>query len=213
MVSRKRNDLDRAGRPLPRHLAGSFRMAGTIPRTAPRARTPPAAPQPGIVAHGRNHPKNGAERWDGQARQVGENDIATVPSPSGPAEMGYISRMRFEPGELALLAETQEIEIETALPGGPAHRTIIWIVVDGGDAFVRSYRGASARWYREAVAYPQVTIHVDGRALPARAVAAVDPASIRRTSDALASKYAASDSTPAMLQPDVLDTTLRLTPR
>jgi hypothetical protein len=126
--------------------------------------------------------------------------------------MGYAARMHFAPGELALLAETKEIEIETALVGGPAHRTIVWIVVDGDDAFVRSFRGSSARWYREAVANPQVAIHAQGLVLDARAVAAIDPASIRRTSDALARKYADSESTQAMLAPEVLDTTLRLTP-
>jgi len=126
--------------------------------------------------------------------------------------MGYAARMRFEPDELDRLAETEEIEIETALPGGPAHRTIIWVVVDGDDAFIRSYKGADARWYREAVANPEVTIHAEGFALRARAVAAVDPASIRRTNDALASKYAGFEGTPGMLSPEVFDTTLRLTP-
>ena len=126
--------------------------------------------------------------------------------------MGYIARMRFEPAELALLAETREIEIETALPDGPVHRTIIWVVVDGDDAFVRSYRGATARWYREAVANPEVTIHADDVALHARAVAAVDPASIRRVSDGLVRKYTGRGGLEPMLQPDVLDTTLRLIP-
>ena len=120
--------------------------------------------------------------------------------------------MRFAPGDRSVLAETEEIEIETALPGGPAHRTIIWVVVDGDDAFVRSYKGATARWYREAVANPHVTIHAPGLVLHARAVAAVDPGSIRRTSDALARKYGGHDSTELMLRPEVLDTTLRLTP-
>ena len=88
--------------------------------------------------------------------------------------------MRFEPGELALLAATEEIEIETAAADGPAHRTIIWVVVDGDDAFIRSVHGRSARWYREATAHPEVTVHVGGRALPARVV----PASMRSRSDA-----------------------------
>jgi hypothetical protein len=140
------------------------------------------------------------------------NGTATIPSPSGPAEMGYAARMRFAPGELSLLAETQEIEIETALPGGPAHRTIIWVVVDGDDAFVRSVNGASARWYREAVANPEVTIHAPDLALHVRAVPAVDPDSIRRTSDALARKYAGREGIEPMLMPEVLDTTLRLVP-
>jgi hypothetical protein len=126
--------------------------------------------------------------------------------------MGYIAQMRFEPGELALLAETKEIEIETALQDGPAHRTIIWVVVDGDDAFVRSYRGATARWYREAVANPSVTIHAGGRALPARAEAAVDPESIRRVSDGLVRKYTGRGGLEPMLGPDVLDTTLKLVP-
>ena len=33
--------------------------------------------------------------------------------------MGYAARMRFEPGELALLAETEEIELETDHAGRP----------------------------------------------------------------------------------------------
>lgn len=52
--------------------------------------------------------------------------------------MGYADNMRFEPADLALLAETEEVELETARPGGPPHRTIIWVVVDGDDAFIRS---------------------------------------------------------------------------
>ena len=125
--------------------------------------------------------------------------------------------MRFDAQDLAWLDETQEIEIETAAPAGPAHRTIIWVVVDGGEAFIRSVDGATARWYREAVANPVVTLHSRGRGpartTPARAEAATDPDSIERTSDAYRRKYGRSGSSLAsMLKPDILDTTLRLTP-
>src|SRR6476469_10989281 len=99
----------------------------------------------------------------------------TVPPPSAAGEMGYADLMRFEPAELALLEATEEIEIETARPDGAAHRTTIWIVVDGDDAFIRSVNGATARWYREAVASPAVTIHAGDRALAAQAIAAADP--------------------------------------
>jgi len=127
--------------------------------------------------------------------------------------MGYAAHMRFAPEELALLAEAEEIEIETARPGGPSHRTIIWIMVDGDDAFVRSVNGVGARWYREAVADPAVTIHVDGRALPARVEPATDPDSVHRTSDELSRKYATHGaSLRSMLVPDILDTTLRVVP-
>ncbi len=126
--------------------------------------------------------------------------------------MGYPDPMRFEPGELALLAATQEIEIETAADGGPAHLTIIWVMVDGDDAFIRSVHGRTARWFREATANPDVTVHVGGRALPARVVPAADADSIRRTNDALTRKYMGIDGYPEMLEPAILDTTSRLTP-
>ena len=126
--------------------------------------------------------------------------------------MGYADPMRFESGELTLLAETMEIEIETATADGPPHRTIIWVVVDGDDTFVRSFRGPGARWYREALTNPAVRVHVAGRDLGATVVPARDPASIERTSDGLARKYAGDPATPAMLTPENADTTLRLVP-
>ena len=126
--------------------------------------------------------------------------------------MGYADLMRFESGELALLAATEEIEIETAANGGPTHRTIIWVMVDGDDAFIRSVRGSTARWFREASANPDVVIHAAGRALPAHVTAATDADSIRRTNDALTRKYTGIEGYPEMLEPAIFDTTLRLTP-
>ena len=126
--------------------------------------------------------------------------------------MGYPHPMRFEPAELALLDETEEIEIETARPGVPTHRTIIWIVVDGDDVYIRSVNGATARWYREAVENPAVTIHAGGRSLPGRATAATDVASVQRMSDALTRKYARDPALRLMLIPEIFDTTLRVVP-
>ena len=131
--------------------------------------------------------------------------------------MGYAGFMRFEPGELAWLDATEEVEIETATPGGTPHRTIIWVVVDGDEAFIRSVNGPTARWYREAVANPGVTIHSRRRVqpahvLPARAEAAADSASIERTSEALRRKYARDPALGTMLKPEIFETTLRLAP-
>jgi hypothetical protein len=126
--------------------------------------------------------------------------------------MGYAAHMRFAPDELALLTATEEIEIETARPGGPPHRTIIWVMVDGDDVFIRSVNGSSARWYREAVADPSVTIHAGGRALRTRVEAATDEDSIRRTNEGLTRKYADVPGYRPMLKPDIFDTTLRVTP-
>jgi hypothetical protein len=132
--------------------------------------------------------------------------------------LGYADSMRFDADALAWLDETREIEIETAAPSGPAHRTIIWVVVDGGDAFIRSANGDTARWYREAIANPAVTLHARGRgparaAVTARVEAAMDADSIERTSDAFRRKYAGTGGSLAtMLKAEILDTTLRLAP-
>ena len=120
--------------------------------------------------------------------------------------------MRFEESDLAAMAAAVEVDIETRSTSGETHRTIIWIVERDGQVYVRSYRGERGRWYREAVANPDVAIHVGGRRIPARAVAATDPHSIQACSAALADKYEGDPSTPAMLADDVLQTTFKLVP-
>jgi hypothetical protein len=120
--------------------------------------------------------------------------------------------MRFEAGELALLDETEEIEIETVAPGGGSHRTIIWVVVDAGDAFVRSVNGPTARWYREAVANPTVTVRAGGREVAARVAPAADPDTVRQVNAGLTRKYTGITGLREMLEPDIFETTLRLEP-
>jgi hypothetical protein len=120
--------------------------------------------------------------------------------------------MPFEPRILELLERLEEIEIETRAHDGTVHRTIVWVVADSGDAFVRSVRGAAARWYREATADPSVAIHANGERIPALAVRAADARSVARASAALERKYAADPSMPPMLREEVLGTTLRLEP-
>jgi hypothetical protein len=123
---------------------------------------------------------------------------------------------RFDADTLALLDSVREVEIETAaLDGAGSHRTVIWIVVDGDQAFVRSVRGSAGRWYREILRRPAATLHVTGQAITVTAVPAADPQSIERTSEAFRLKYGRRSraSTESMLQPHTLHTTLRLEPR
>ena len=120
--------------------------------------------------------------------------------------------MRFDESDLAAIAAAKEVDIETRSPAGDGHRTIIWIVERDGTIYVRSYRGASGRWFREALADPEVAIHVDGRRVAARAVPATDPESVEACSDGLRAKYPRSQSLRAMLVDDVLPTTLKLVP-
>lgn len=120
--------------------------------------------------------------------------------------------MPFDPDVLARLAAARTVRIETQAPEGPVHRTTIWAVVNEDRVFVRSWRGATARWYREALANPAVAVHVRKMRLPATAIPADDPDSIERCSAGLREKYAGDPSTPAMLDEEILPTTLRLEP-
>ena len=88
--------------------------------------------------------------------------------------------MSFSTEDLALLDAAQEVEIETQAPGKAAQRTVVWVVVDDGEAFVRTYKGAGSRWFRDVEANPAVAIHVGDKRLPASAIAATDPDSIER---------------------------------
>jgi hypothetical protein len=109
----------------------------------------------------------------------------------------------------------EEVEIETSAPGGgQAHRAIIWVVVDEHDrVLIRSFRGPGARWYREAIANPEVTLHFDAVALAATASPARDPARFAALIHGYQAKYSGQRSTMAMLTPENLPTTLELLPR
>lgn len=118
--------------------------------------------------------------------------------------------MHFEESDLAALDRAKEIDIETRAADGTIHRTIVWVMVRDGVVYLRSYKGASGRWYRNALADPAVALHVDGRRLAARALPATDPASVEACSQGLRDKYRTSHSLDAMLAEAVLPTTLRL---
>jgi len=122
--------------------------------------------------------------------------------------------LRFDPSDLVLLHDEEEVEIETSAgEDGPVHRAIIWIVVDDQDrVLIRSYRGPGARWFREITARPDGRVHVRGRALTVRAVPAADPDRVAACSEGLRAKYAGHGSMPVMLR-QYLETTLELLPR
>jgi len=123
---------------------------------------------------------------------------------------------RFDTPTLEMLGRVREVEIETtSLDGARSHRTIIWIVVVGNEAYVRSEYADSGRWYREARSEPQVILHAEGSAIPATAVLANDAETVEAVSDAYRAKYGkrSPGSTDAMVAPHTLETTLRLDPR
>jgi len=118
----------------------------------------------------------------------------------------------FAQSDLAALDAAEEIEVETHAADGVVHRTIVWPVVRDGVVYLRSYKGPSGRWYREAISDPSVALHVDGRRLSATAEPAADAPSVEACSAAFRDKYRGDGSLLAMLAPDVLPTTLRMVP-
>lgn len=119
----------------------------------------------------------------------------------------------FDAGTLTMLREEQEVRIETRSAAGVVHHTIIWVVVDASDrVLVRSYRGAGARWYREAIAAGTAALVMGMTTIPVRVEMATDLDRVTACSTELERKYAGDPATPAMVAEDVLDTTLQLRP-
>ncbi|HVA85997.1 MAG TPA: nitroreductase/quinone reductase family protein [Candidatus Saccharimonadales bacterium] len=121
--------------------------------------------------------------------------------------------MAFRPTDLHDLDVAREVRIETHRPDDNVQSTVIWIVVDDGDVFVRSVHGEAARWYQQAIANPDVTIDDSGRRLEARAVPVHDADSIRRINEALKPKYTGDDGFESMFEPAALLANFRLEPR
>lgn len=123
--------------------------------------------------------------------------------------------MSFDQETLKAWDQTAEVQIETSRgAGAPVHRTVIWIVVDGDQAYVRSVRGPAGRWYREMRANPHGAVHVGDRRVAIEAQPAADEATITRVSELISHKYQQRwpGPTAGMLRGEVLPTTLRLVP-
>jgi hypothetical protein len=119
--------------------------------------------------------------------------------------------LSFPKRTLELFDGAREVDVETRSPQGRVHSVPIWVVVDGDEVFIRTYRGKTSRWYRELLSGPGALV-VDGKRIRVRAVVAADSASVRRASDGYRKKYRRGGSLDAMLRRSVLPTTLRLEP-
>lgn len=116
---------------------------------------------------------------------------------------------------LGVLDESIEIDLLTPRRDGSISRRPIWVVVVDGDAYVRSYRAARGAWYQRVLVSGRATIAFDSRSVEVGMEPAGDPDLNQRVSDAFQAKYGerSPGSTEAMVSPEVIDTTLRLTSR
>lgn len=121
--------------------------------------------------------------------------------------------MPFRQTDLHDIDIAREVRIETQNKKGEVHSTIVWIVVDGEDVFVRSVRGERGRWWREAMAERHVTIDDSGRRLEGVLVPVSDDASIARVDAALTRKYADDEGYDSMMDEESRQTTALVEPR
>jgi hypothetical protein len=121
----------------------------------------------------------------------------------------------FAPDVLSALERTEEVQIEPRSPDGRSSQPVtIWVVVDGGDVYVRSARGPKGRWYQALLKHPRGVLHAGQREIPFHAVPVNDAATIARVNEAYRRKYEHKwpSETAGMLRDDVVPTTLRLEP-
>lgn len=121
----------------------------------------------------------------------------------------------FDTETLNLLDGTDEVYIETRSDAdSPEHRTIVWAVVVDGEVFVRSVRGNKGRWYREISSNPEGALHAGEDRIPVHAVPATDGPTVDAVSNTYQAKYedAYPGPTAAMVRPEALPTTLKLSP-
>ena len=118
---------------------------------------------------------------------------------------------KFDVKTLRDLHELREVAIRTEKH--PDSAVVIWIAVADDEAFVRSFRGAKGRWYRDLAAGGPASLEFGGRRLAVQAVPANDEAAIARASREYLRKYGSSSYAQAMVKPELLSTTLRLEPR
>jgi hypothetical protein len=122
--------------------------------------------------------------------------------------------MQFDAATLSRIDGAYELDIESTRPDDTTRTTTIWAVVDGGDVYVRSWKGDRGYWYQAALDRPDaLTLIVDGTRLPVRAVIADDEAAIAACSRGLSKKYRGDESLDSMLVKRILHTTMRLEPR
>jgi len=117
---------------------------------------------------------------------------------------------KFDAAELDFLRTTQEVGIRTVKRSD--HSVIIWAVVVGDAAFVRSVRGPSGKWYKAAAADGRLTLEINDRLVVVRAIPVSDAPTIAAVSAEYLAKYATSPYAQAMVKPETLPTTLRIEP-
>ena len=114
------------------------------------------------------------------------------------------------------LKAAQEVLLGTTSSSGRRRDTKLWVVVVGGEPYLRSMNGAGARWYRELTRTGEgelVLLHDDRRhRLAVRAEHVEDPATLAQVTKAIKKKYGWTHPQylPRFLDDESVAATLRL---
>jgi len=115
--------------------------------------------------------------------------------------------------ELDRIGSALEMQIAPLRRDGTRHNPVtIWVVRVGDDLYIRSYRGPSGSWFREALMSHAGLIHAAGFEKTVTLVAETDPSINQQVDGAYRAKYGHSQYMSAMVASDVRSTTLKLIP-
>ena len=118
--------------------------------------------------------------------------------------------------ELAAIDAADELEIAPLRPDGTQHAPVtIWVVRDGDDLYVRSYRGRDSGWFRDTQASHQGHVRAGGVDKDVTFVDEADPGVNDQIDAAYRAKYRRFGA--SYVDPMVADgaraATLKLAPR
>ncbi|MGH6654768.1 MAG: DUF2255 family protein [Actinocrinis sp.] len=128
----------------------------------------------------------------------------------------------WDSAELASIGDADELTVQVARADGTVRKPVpVWVVRDGDDLYIRSYKGESAGWYRAVVTAHAAHVHSGGVSKDVtfdergRHIGQDDLALNDRIDEAYRTKYQKYGSrlTDPMITPVARATTLKLVPR
>jgi hypothetical protein len=121
----------------------------------------------------------------------------------------------WDTADLARIGEADEMQISPRRSDGTLNDPVtIWVVRDGDDLYVRSYRGTKALWYRGVQARHEGHITTGDVDRDVKLVDETDPGVNERLDTAYRSKYLrhGAQYVDPMVAPTARETTLKLVP-
>jgi hypothetical protein len=117
--------------------------------------------------------------------------------------------------DLDAIGDAYEIQLTTKRGDRSPRRPLpVWVVRDGDDLYVRSWRGRDAAWFRSVQRLPEGSIRVDGRELPVT-LTVVDDSPRGRLDEVYRAKYRSSggEYVDHMVSEQAREAVVRLLPR